>query len=135
MKEKNKGLAAGAAIGAVLGVITGILFAPKSGKETRKDLKDAAEKAGERFSVEAKKLEEEITALLDKADDMIKSTSTTVSSKLSELEVQAKDAQAKLVTLYKSVRAGKAEDAELDEALQKAKESRDALKSYLKKNS
>ena len=91
MKEKNKGLAAGAAIGAVLGVITGILFAPKSGKETRKDLKDAAEKAGERFSVEAKKLEEEITALLDKADDMIKSTSTTVSSNLSELEVQAKE--------------------------------------------
>jgi len=38
------GIAIGAAAGAVAGVITGLLVAPKSGKETRADLK---KKAGE----------------------------------------------------------------------------------------
>ena len=33
----------GVAIGAVSGVIAGILLAPKSGKETRKDIKEGAE--------------------------------------------------------------------------------------------
>ena len=51
--ERGKGLAIGAAIGAVAGVVTGILFAPKSGKETREDIKVAARKAKEKFLAEA----------------------------------------------------------------------------------
>ena len=40
MSKKTAGkLALGAAIGAVIGVVTGILTAPKSGKETRADIK------------------------------------------------------------------------------------------------
>ena len=35
----------GALFGAAVGAIAGILTAPKSGKETRKDLKDAGDKA------------------------------------------------------------------------------------------
>ncbi len=35
----------GATIGAIAGFVTGILTAPKSGKETRQDIKDASVKA------------------------------------------------------------------------------------------
>ena len=44
-KEKtNRNLALGALFGVVAGFITGILTAPKKGTDTRKDIKDKAEK-------------------------------------------------------------------------------------------
>mgnify|MGYP003400089687 FL=1 len=43
-KQEKKGLALGAVFGAIAGVVAGILFAPKSGKETRKDIKVATVK-------------------------------------------------------------------------------------------
>ncbi|RWZ79016.1 MAG: YtxH domain-containing protein, partial [Candidatus Chaera renei] len=53
--KKGSRFALGAAIGAVAGVVAGLLAAPKSGKETRADIKqkalemkkEAAEKAGD----------------------------------------------------------------------------------------
>jgi len=38
--KKGTGLALGAIIGAAIGGVAGILTAPKSGKETRQDIKD-----------------------------------------------------------------------------------------------
>ena len=38
MDKKNKGLVIGASVGVLAGVNAGLLLAPKSGKETRKDL-------------------------------------------------------------------------------------------------
>lgn len=38
-------VAVGAVFGAVVGFVTGVLVAPKSGKETREDLKNAANSA------------------------------------------------------------------------------------------
>ena len=48
-----------AALGALVGGIAGILFAPKSGKETRGDIKEAVEKA----TVEVKEKAEEVRDL------------------------------------------------------------------------
>ncbi len=46
-EEKGKGgkFLLGAALGAVAGAIAGIVMAPKSGEETRKDIKNAGDKA------------------------------------------------------------------------------------------
>ncbi|MBH1980906.1 YtxH domain-containing protein, partial [Candidatus Saccharibacteria bacterium] len=41
--SKGSKLAIGAVIGAVSGIVAGILTAPKSGKETREDIKRKAE--------------------------------------------------------------------------------------------
>ena len=49
-KHGKKGIAIGAVIGAVAGVVAGILFAPKSGKETRKDIKDVASKTSAKLN-------------------------------------------------------------------------------------
>lgn len=40
--KKGTGLALGAVIGAAVGVVAGVLTAPKSGKETRADIKQKA---------------------------------------------------------------------------------------------
>lgn len=44
-KDKGGKFLLGAALGAVAGAIAGIVMAPKSGEETRKDIKDAGNKA------------------------------------------------------------------------------------------
>lgn len=132
-KSGKKGLALGAAIGAVAGVVTGVLFAPKSGKETRQDIKDGAKKVADRFEKEGKHLHEELTSLIEKADTKFKETGKTVSDKSHEVLDHAKHARDQLTTLAKSVKAGKAEDKDLDKALAKAKEATAALKTYLKK--
>lgn len=131
--ERGKGLAIGAAIGAVGGVIAGLLFAPKSGKETRQDIKDAAGSAKERFEVEGKKLHGELNELVDKGEARAKDAGEKLSGKAKEVVDQAKHSRDSLVTLAKSVKAGKADDKDLDKAIQAAKKSRDALAKYLKK--
>ncbi len=77
--------AAGVVFGAIAGFVTGILIAPKSGKETRQDIKDvatktkdtAAEKAGEVKDLAEKKArqvkgkaEEFIGEAADKANEL-----------------------------------------------------------------
>lgn len=57
------------AVVAGLGVAAGMLLAPKSGKETRKDLKKKAEKAKEYFNEkaeQAKEMANETKEMIDK---------------------------------------------------------------------
>lgn len=55
-KKKNlaKGLAVGAAAGSALGALGGILFAPKSGKETRQQIKDDVAETAKKAATEVK---------------------------------------------------------------------------------
>lgn len=73
--SKNK-FAIGAIIGAVAGVVAGILTAPKSGKETRADLKNKAgdlKKKAEATSKDAKKLaSEKVDSIREEIEKNIK---------------------------------------------------------------
>lgn len=132
-KDRNKGVAAGVAIGAVVGVITGILFAPKSGKETRKDIKDGVSRAAEKFEKQARLLQAELSDLIRKVETQFKDKKGAVNDKAKELIEQAKKAQTQLRVLAKSVKAGEADDKDLDKAIKKAQEAKDSLAKYLKK--
>ncbi len=50
-------IAVGTTIGVIVGAAAGILLAPKSGKETRKDIKNAAERGAKHVSKTAHKVE------------------------------------------------------------------------------
>lgn len=54
--KKGVNIAIGAITGAAIGVVAGILTAPKSGKETRGDLKSKATKATDRIQDSTRKL-------------------------------------------------------------------------------
>jgi gas vesicle protein len=62
MSENNGDLLAGFIIGGLIGITLGILFAPKSGKETREDIKRKADeliiKAKEEYEKAARKYNE-----------------------------------------------------------------------------
>ena len=71
-KKARKNVLAGLALGAVVGAAAGVLLAPKSGKETREALADAAaklpEKAKEIAEMSKTKLEEVKTKLREAQD-------------------------------------------------------------------
>lgn len=132
-KQEKKGIAIGAIIGAVIGVITGILFAPKSGKETRKDIKDAAGKAADGLLKEARKLQDETKELLEHAEEKIKSltgkASETVKSHVNEVKKQRDNVK----VVVSAFRSGSATDKDLDKAVKQAKIAQKALKEFLTK--
>lgn len=69
---KNK-FALGALIGAAAGIIAGVLTAPKSGKETRADIRD---KADELKGEAAKRVDEVKTKSTDAVDDLVDKADT-----------------------------------------------------------
>ena len=135
-RENNSGkaLAIGAAVGAVLGVVTGILFAPKSGKETREDIKDAAQKAKEKLLSESDKLHEELNKLIAKVEVLAKEKGDKITVKAKEALKHATVAKDNLADKAKEIKAGKkTDDKDLKEALKKAQEAQEALTRFLKK--
>ncbi len=119
---KKKGMALGVALGAVAGVITGILFAPKSGKETREDIKNVTLRAAHKAQDEAGELLGQAKELGDKAHDKAKTAIDEVKHTADSLK-----------SVVSSFKNGKADDKDLDKAVKKAKEAQDALKKFLKK--
>ena len=132
-KDRSKGFAVGAAIGAVAGVLTGILFAPKSGRETRQDIKDSAQKTVSKVEEEARTVQDELTKLVNTVEDKFQESKGAVTKKSKDLLAQAKEAQVQLRVITKAIQMGGADDKDLDKAIKKAKEAREALQVYLKK--
>lgn len=134
-KDERKGLALGAMVGAIAGVVTGILFAPKSGKETREDIRISAEKAAHKLDVEAHRLKREIDDLLIRVEASMKGAGKNVSDAALNLRETAKKARDSLVSYTSSGKIKDADyDKELDDLIKKAKEAKDSLSKYLQKN-
>ena len=121
-EPKRKGIAIGVAIGAVIGVVTGVLFAPKSGKETREDIKNTTLRA-------AHKVHDESENLLEQAKDF----SGKVEEKAKKSVDDVRRTAESLKTAAVSFKEGKAEDKDLDKAVKKAIEAQASLKKFLKK--
>jgi len=131
---KGKGLAIGAAIGAVAGVITGILFAPKSGKETRDDVKNAAVKAKAKLEEESNMVHKELTKAIDKVETLIKEKGSVVSEKAKESVKIAIDAKESLNARVRDFKSGNVSaEAQLKEAVKSAEKAQSELAKLLKK--
>ncbi len=130
--NSTKKIAVGAAIAGAVGYLAGILSAPKSGKETRADI---ADKAGELKNSAASELEQLKDELKDKVAQ-VKAETKTLSDKakdeLVDALAKAKDAQTKAAEVLKAVKAGEANDPELNKALNQARAALKNLNKYLK---
>ena len=134
--DKNstlKVLAIGGTIAAAAGYVAGLLTAPKSGKETRGDIKTAANESYAKAEKELKKLNGDLGKLIDDAKLRGDKLSAKAKSELNELVEKAKDAKSKVREVISAIHEGDAEDKDLKKAVKDAKAAIDHLGEYLKK--
>ena len=132
---KNSGKwALGALFAGIGGFLAGILTAPKSGKDTREDIKNAAASGKREVEVQLKNIHTELAELLDKAEDLKDSKSKEVKKDVKEAVNKVTASQARVRELLSALHEGDADDPELKKALKEAAAARDHLKKFLKKD-
>jgi gas vesicle protein len=133
MKKTTKRFAVGTIVAAAAGYLAGILTAPKSGKETRQDIRETAEKTVQETEKQLKKLHTELSDLLLQA----KSKADHLSGKAKEeMDVVVKNThmiKEKAREILSAVHEGDADDKDLKKAVQDSQKAIEHLKSYLAK--
>lgn len=129
----GKKFAVGALVAGVVGFLVGILSAPKSGKETREDLKDTTKIAISRVEKDLKIAHTELKDSISSVSSNLKTTSLQAKSDLKKALDKAKKSQAKVRVALSSIHDGKSDDPELKLALKEAKSAKEHLRKFLKK--
>lgn len=134
MGKKSAGVAGAVVVGAVAGYVAGILTAPKSGKETRQDIKKASAELKKNLEVKLQVTKDELAKLIAQANERLQILSDRGKKELDVVLVKAKAAQAKSKEVLSAVKSGEASDKELQKALDQAKQAKQHLASYLKQD-
>jgi gas vesicle protein len=92
-ENTGKKMALSALIAGVAGYVSGILTAPKSGKDTRKDIVEGAEGFKEDAEDQLKKANDELKDLLKDAKTKTVALSAQAREEFNEAVLRAKDAQ------------------------------------------
>lgn len=132
-KDTGKKIAIGAVFAAAAGYVTGLLTAPKSGKETRQDLKEAASKFAREAEKKLKSLHTELSDLIDKAEAVMKDKKSDVQKGLEKAIEVAKQNQVKVKDLISAVRNGETDQPELKKAIKDATKAKEHLMKYFAK--
>lgn len=132
----NKGskFAISTVVAAGVGYVAGILTAPKSGKQTRKDVKDQAAQAKVQTEKKLKELNNELTVLLNRVKDKAKTAEAETKAQIHkavERGVMAKDKTREILSAFHE---GETEDKDLQKAVSDVHKAIDHLKIYLDKN-
>ncbi len=133
MSKTAKKLAIGTAVAGAAGYLAGILTAPKSGKETRGDIKETAQRGITEAEKDLKKLHTELGQLLTEAKEKGSSVGGKTQKDLTDLLTKAKDTKEKAREMLSVIHEGSAEDKDLRKAISDATKAVDHIKSYLKK--
>jgi gas vesicle protein len=133
MGKLAKKFAIGALIAGSVGYVAGILTAPKSGQETRKDIKNEVTKRISEAEKELKVLLVDLNKIIDEAKNVADKFSGTARKDLDELVSVAKESKEKARKLLSAVHEGDAEDKELHTAIKEANAAIDHIKDFLKK--
>jgi gas vesicle protein len=124
-KSSAKKWAVGAAVAGVAGYVAGVLTAPKSGKETRKDIKNTAVKVKSEAEKKLKETHSELNKVLEQVKDKGEELSGKAKTEFTEIIEKARDAKEKARDMLSALHEGDADEPELKQAL---KDARDALK-------
>lgn len=131
MKKETKRFAAGAIFAGVAGYAAGILTAPKSGKETRRDVKDAAVSFKLKAEKKLKALHSEIASLLERAKLQLGKLQTSSKSELKSAINKAQKAKDHARDMLTALHEGGADDKELQKAIDDATKAAEHLRKFL----
>ena len=135
MKNGAKRAAIGAVVAAAAGYVAGILTAPKSGKETRKDIQEAATKAKIRAEHKLKELHSELSTMLDQAIANAKKIKSGAQKEWEGAIANAQLAKEKVRQMLSALHEGDADDDDLKKAIDEANKAIKHLKSFATKDS
>lgn len=133
MKKSTKRLATSTVIALAAGYVAGILTAPKSGKETRQDIKNSANKAINEAEKRLKRLHTELADLLGQAKAKLKTSSGKAREQLEAAIQSAQVAKEKAREILSAVHEGDPADKDLQKAINEANKAVEHLKVYLRK--
>ena len=131
MNKETKNLGIAIIAGLAAGYALGLLTAPKSGKETREDIKVAGTKAYRAAEAQLKNVYEDLSDLIAKASAQGKKLGAKGREELDDLLAAAHDAQGRVKQLITSVRRGDATDGELEDAVAAAEVAKDELRTFM----
>lgn len=132
-KETNKKWALGALMAAVVGFVAGILTAPKSGKETREDIKNTANRVVSEAEKQLKKIHSELNIVIDDAKELLHGKTGKTKDDIGKAIALAKNKQDKVKELLSALRdGGESDNPELSKSLTEAKSALDHLKKFIK---
>lgn len=133
MNKETKRFALGAIVAGAAGYLAGILTAPKSGKETREDVKNTAVKAKREAEKELKVLHSEAVKHIEKAKQFghkLKEEHRPEFEKAVNGVMTAKEKAREMLT---ALHDGDAEDKDLKKAIKDVNDAIAHLKTYLEK--
>lgn len=132
MAKSSGKWAFGAMVAGVAGFLAGILTAPKSGKETRKDIKSAALKAKTEAEKNLKTLHSDLNDKIGQAKHTGEELSGKAKTEFDVILNKAKEAKEKVREVLSTLHDGDTEDPDLKKALNDAKESLKNLEKFIK---
>lgn len=133
MSKSAKRFAIGAIFAAAAGYVAGILTAPKSGKETREDIKHATEQGVAEAEKQLKKLHTQMATVLGEAKEKAETLKGTAQKDLQIAIEKTNAAKEKARELLSALHEGGAEDKDLKKAIDEATKAIDHLQKYLTK--
>lgn len=131
----KKDVAVGALVAGVAGYLAGILTAPKSGKETRQDIKAAALNARKEAERRLKDANTELNVLIQRAGKLAEQTKGKASTEFEKLREQAVEVRQKTREILSAIHEGETDDEDLQNAVDEVNKATEHLKKYLDKKS
>ena len=128
-------VAIGTLIAGAAGFVAGILTAPKSGKETRADIKKTADNTVAESEKQLKKLHTELNDAIADAKKRSGDVKGKTKAELDELTEKATVAKQKAREILSALHEGEAHNKDLQRAMNEATKAIKHLKSYLKQQS
>lgn len=133
MSNNKRGIAVGTVLVAAAGYVAGLLTAPKSGRETRKDIRHTALRAKTEAERKLKVAHSELAGLMNQASELAKKSKHTADEELKKAIERAKNVGTKTKIILSAVHEGEAEDHDLQLALDEVKVAIKHLKQYVAK--
>lgn len=117
-----------------VGYLAGILTAPKSGKETRKDIKNTAVKAKTEAEKQLKQLHAELGDLVEKGKQQASKLTATAKKDAHKAVELGQQARNKAKQVLSALHEGESDDKDLQKAIDEAHKAVANLKKYATKN-
>lgn len=133
MDKRTGRFAIGALLAGFIGYVAGILTAPKSGKETRQDIKDNTQAAIADAEKKLKDVHTELTKQIDEVTARAEKLKGNAQAEAEALIEASKRAKEKVRISLSSIHDGGETDKDLQKAIKEAQKSVDHLKKFLKK--